>query len=468
MKQEYKWWVLLVIGVGSFMSSLSTGVVNIILPILQRTFRSDVASVEWVTLLYLLVLSGALLPFGRLGDLYGHRPLYILGLILFALSSAVCGFAQTVEALIVFRGLEALGAAMYLANETAILTSAFPAVRRGRVLGLQSTMSYLGLVAGPPLGGWLAGRLGWQSVFFINIPLSLVGLALGLRFVPRDTAKERIRHFDMAGAVVLFAGLAALLLALNRGQSWGWASAAILTLLTTAVVALAAFLAIERHTPSPILDLTLFRSRVFSSATVSSVFNNICVSSILFLLPFALIQGHGLSPATVGLILAVRSLVMAGVAPLSGILSDRLGPRLPRAAGLILLSLGTLLLARLGSETSLVEVAAGLAIVGLGSGTFISPNNSALMGAAPDARRGIAGGVLATARNIGMALGTGLAGAVFSALLAGQSGVAPNVIFHAAQLGLLLAAAAALAGALIPLFYEGSDLERRWLERESV
>lgn len=447
---ERKWWVLLAVGVGTFMSALDGSVVNTVLPIISRAFGSDVATVEWVVTVYLLVVSGLLLSFGRLGDLRGHKSVYVSGFGVFVLGSALCGLAPTVAALVAFRTLQALGAAMLFANSPAILTANFPPSQRGQALGLQATMTYLGLTVGPSLGGWLTSQIGWRAVFYINVPVGLLALALSLRFIPPDTVADQREQFDLAGASTFMAGLIALLLALNQGHAWGWTSAPILGLLVLSGVLLALFLVIESRIPYPMLDLSLFRHRLFSAATASAVLNYICVYSIVFLLPFYLIQGRGLSPAQAGLLLTAQPLVMAIAAPLSGTLSDRIGSRLPSTLGMAVLAVGLVLLSRLGPTSPPGQVAAALAVAGLGTGTFISPNTSALMSAAPRHRRGIASGVLATARNVGMVLGVGLAGAIFTTVVArGQALGSATALFEAIRISLLVAAAVAVLGALV-------------------
>jgi MFS family permease len=225
---DRKWLVLLAVGVGTFMSALDGSVVNTILPVVRSAFGSDIATVEWVVTVYLLVVSGLLLSFGRLGDLRGHKITYVSGFAVFVISSALCGLAPSVGSLVAFRGVQALGAAMLFANGPAILTGNFPAVQRGQALGLQATMTYLGLTAGPALGGILAARFGWRSVFYINVPVGALALALSARFIPRDRPAERSGRFDIAGAGTFLLSLVALLLALNQGHDWGWTSAPVL------------------------------------------------------------------------------------------------------------------------------------------------------------------------------------------------------------------------------------------------
>jgi MFS family permease len=239
----------------------------------------------------------------------------------------------------------------------------------------------------------------------------------------------------------------ALLLGLNQGHAWGWTSPALLALVAMAGLLLGAFLVVERHVPNPVLDLSLFRHRLFTASAASAVLNYICLYSITFLLPFYLIQGRGLSPAQTGLLLTAQPLIMAVAAPLSGTLSDRIGSRLPGSLGMAILASGLFLLSRLGPQSSLMDVAVALGIAGLGTGIFISPNTSALMGSAPRHRQGIAAGILATARNVGMVLGVGLAGAIFTTVQAhGQASGLATALFHAVDASFLVATGVAVLG----------------------
>ncbi len=443
---DRRWWVLIAIGAGSFMSALDGSVVNTILPILRDYFKSDVATIEWTVTVYLLVLSGLLLTFGRLGDLRGHKTVYGMGFGVFILSSALCGASGSAAALTVFRGFQAIGGAMLASNSPAIVSASFPPEQRGRAFGLVSMMTYLGLTVGPALGGWLTQLLGWRSVFYINVPVGALALILSLRFIHKEQPAEGGQRFDLSGAVLFLAALTALLLGLNNGAEWGWTSPAVAGLLGGALVLLAVFLWVEYRSPAPMLDLRLFRVPMFSISTANAVLNYICVYSITFLMPFYLIQGRGLNAAQAGLLLTAQPVIMAISAPISGALSDRLGSRLPGMLGMGLLAAGLFLLSGIGPETALFQVAIWLALAGAGTGTFISPNTSALMGAAPRARQGIASGVQAVARNFGMVVGIGLAGAIFTTRLARNT---PEALYQGIGLGFLAAGIVAVLGMLI-------------------
>jgi EmrB/QacA subfamily drug resistance transporter len=453
---ETKWLVLLAIGIGTFMSALDGSVVNTVLPVVTDYFQTDVATIEWVVTTYLLVVSGLLLSVGRLGDLRGNKVAYIWGFVVFVAGSALCGSAPSPIFLIASRGLQAIGASMLFANSPAILTKNFPASQRGQALGLQGAMTYLGLTTGPFLGGWLADTFGWHSVFYINIPIGLIAITLSLIVIPRDTPAGQAEKFDLAGAFTFLVGLVALLFALNQGHNLGWTSPIILGLLIASLLILGLFTWIEMRIPTPMLDLSLFKRRVFSMSTISPILNYLCVYSVLFLTPFYLIQGRELSASQAGLILTSQPIIMALTAPVSGRLSDRIGSRIPTTLGMLIFATGLFLLSRLTLESPFWMVVLGLAIGGFGTGLFVAPNNSALMGDAPRNRQGIAAGVLALSRNVGMVLGIGLTGAIFTTILSKSNPGGTGTLVHAFDAGLLFASGVALLAA-VASFARGDD-----------
>ncbi len=442
---ELKWWILLAIGAGTFMSALDTSVVNTILPIVNSHFKSNVATVEWVVITYLLLVSGLLPSFGRLGDIYGHKPIYTGGFLIFIFSSLVCALAPSIYALIGARAFQAIGAAMLSANSPAILTKGFPSSQRGQALGLQATMTYAGLITGPSLGGWLADQFSWRAVFYINLPVGLIALILSILTIPKDEKKETREHFDIPGAVFFMGALVALMLGLNQGHNYGWSSLPILMLFIFAVLCTIIFINIENRQSRPMLDLTLFRRRNFSTSVISAIFNYICVYCTLFLMPFYLMQGRGFSSSQSGLILSAQPLIMAIIAPISGTISDKIGARIPGVMGMAILSVGLFMLSRLSIQTSMFYIVLSLTVTGLGIGIFISPNNSALMGAAPHNRQGIAAGIMATARNIGMVLGIGFSGAIFTTIQTLNSNSTESLILSI-QYSFFAAAIVAIAG----------------------
>lgn len=439
--------VVAALGLGIYLAALDISIVNAILPVVADAFETDLSAIQWVATVYLLVQSALLLAVGRLGDLWGHKKVYLLGLTLFVLSSVVCGLATSTPFLVAGRAIQAIGASMLFANLTVIMLRVYPPEQRGRAIGIQATIVYVGLATGAPLGGWLTDLLGWQSVFFVNVPIGAIALLLGLRVAPSDVAAARREPFDLAGSTVYVLGLGLLLLGLNQGHAWGWTSTAVVGCLLLGVALLAGWAAIEVRVPSPMIDLRLFGERAFSAPIVSAL---LCYGGVsaTFLLPFALIQGRGLSPAQTGLILTCQPIVMAITASISGALSDRIGSRVLATAGMLILSLGLFLLSRLDASTLIEVIVVVQLLIGLGIGLFTSPNSSAILGAVPAQRRGVANGILGTARTLGMVLGIGVAGAVYTTTLSLSGDTGADGILRASGAGMLVGSGVALFGAV--------------------
>ncbi|HSB71129.1 MAG TPA: MFS transporter [Candidatus Methylomirabilis sp.] len=449
-----KWWALVSVAFGAFMAPLDSSIVNTVLPIVAQDFRADILLIEWVVLAYLLTLSSLLLIGGRLGDLIGDRRLYVSGFALFTVSSALCGASTGVATLIAARVLQAIGGAMLIAIGPAILTRAFPASQRGRALGIQASVVYVGLAVGPGLGGLIASTLGWRWVFFINLPIGVVAIGVALSVLRTGGGRPASGPFDFVGAATYMLTLFAFVLALSRGTAWGWGSLVVVSAGTVSMAAGTTFLWVEWHSPHPFFDIRLFRHRLFAAATLSALSNYMASNTTAFLTPFFLIRGHQMTPAHAGSLIMAMPIVMAAVAPASGWLSDRIGSRVPTVAGMTCLAAGMWLLAHLGPGTGDRQVVLCLGLAGLGVGLFTSPNNSAIMGAVPQTSQGLASGLVATARTLGMILGVALSGSLFGAevqqllRLLGQESMAVNGAFrHAVSIG----AGIALGGALTSL-----------------
>jgi EmrB/QacA subfamily drug resistance transporter len=441
-----RWWVLLAVGMANLMGTLNSSIVITTLPTIGRELHAEVATIEWVVTMYLVVVSGFLLPFGRLGDLRGHKRVYTIGFIVFGMSSLLCGLAWSASFLILARALQGLGSGTIFATCPAILTRNFPSSQRGQAMGLAAVMTYLGMAIGPALGGWLADSFGWRSVFYVNIPVCLTAIVAGSFSILKDEPKARGEKFDFLGAALFLAGLMAIILGLNQGHAWGWRSFRITSLLAVGIALLALFVLVERRTTHPMLDPSLFRVRLFSATVAGSLLNYMSVYSIFFLIPFYLIQGRGLSTSRAGLLSTVQPVLMTIVAPISGTLSDRIGTRQLSMLGMGLLSLGIFLASLFRPDTPLGWVVVVLGMAGLGMGIFIIPNTSAMMGAAPPHRQGIAGGVLATARTSGIVLGVGVAGAIFTTYL--ERGT-PAALFDGVRAGLLVGALFGVIGCAV-------------------
>jgi EmrB/QacA subfamily drug resistance transporter len=444
--------VLLSVGLGTFMSALDASVVNTVLPVIRVAFLAPVETIQWVVTTYLLVMGGLLLTFGRLGDLRGHKRLYLYGFGVFLPASILCGIAPTEGTLIAARVLQGVGAAIIVSNAPAILIGSVHPSRLGQALGLQAAMTSLGLALGPSLGGWLTDLFGWRVIFFINLPVGAVAFHLAFRHVAEDGhLPSRKEPFDGTGAALFLGAFFALQFALGRGETWGWNSLATVGVFAGSAALGNLFVRREATAKSPMVDLSLFRSRLFSIAVASALVNYVCVASILFLVPFYLIQGRGLSASKAGIIMTAQFLAMSLTAPLSGMISDRVGSRVPATAGMAITAGGLFLLSSMNGGTPLHVVAASLTVTGVGVAIFVTPNNSAMLGAAPAGRKGIASGILATSRLLGMATGVSIAGAILVAVVGGRTthGLPADRLFRAVHLGFLTAGMMASAGVVL-------------------
>jgi EmrB/QacA subfamily drug resistance transporter len=413
-QQPGKWAMFGVVAIGVFMATLDTSIVNISLPAIATAFHHGLGGlVEWVVIAYLIVIAAVLITIGRLADIVGHKPIWVTGLIVFTAGSAICGASPTLEFLVAARALQGLGGAMLMAISPAMLTGAFPASERGRALGLNAVTVALGVSVGPTLGGFITQNFTWRWIFYVNVPVGIVGIVTALMVLRWQRGARRGR-FDPLGAVLLALGLLALTLALSFGQEWGWTSTREIALLVGAAAAFVVFAWIEMRVPDPVVDLTLFRNRVFTSAGLSSLLSFMALFAVGFLMPFYLEELRGFSTEEAGLLLTPLPAALALVAPVSGLLADRFGTRWLAASGLALGCAGLALLAQLGTQSSPLDIAWRLGVIGVGQGLFQSPNNSALMGAAPRNRQGVASGFLATLRVMGQTLSVALAGAVFA------------------------------------------------------
>jgi len=451
-----KWRVMAAVGMGIFLATLDGSIVNVALPTLTEEFRTAFAVVEWVVLAYLLTVATLLLSVGRIGDMLGKKPVYQTGFVVFTVGSALCSLSPTVGVLIAFRVLQAVGASMVLALGTAILTEAFPASERGKALGISGTVVSIGIVVGPALGGWILDALSWHWIFLVNLPVGIVGLILVGRFVP-SARPARAGRFDLPGAVAIFVGMLALLLALTEGPRFGFLDARILGLLALGAVFLVLFVIAEKRSPNPMVDLGLFRVGLFSINLATGALAFIALSGLLLLMPFYLESVLGYPPRQVGLLMVAVPVGLGITAPISGIFSDRMGTRPITVAGLTVLVVGYLALTGLGTATSGLGFLVRFAPIGVGMGLFQSPNNSAIMGTSPRERLGVASGLLAMTRLVGQIAGIAVLGALWASRTAAYAGAAwggdPSRAPAAAQVAALrdtcTLAVALVAGALL-------------------
>src|SRR5437660_2895173 len=421
-EQAGKWAVMAIVAIGVFMATLDSSIVNISLPTIAQYFTVPLGgALEWVIIAYLVATAAALLTAGRLADMVGRKLVWIAGLIVFTTGSALCGASPWLVFLVGARALQGLGGALLMGISPALLTSAFPANERGRALGLNAIVVALGVSVGPTLGGLITAYFSWRWIFYVNVPIGIIGLLATLRVLTGSTRRSQGR-FDPWGALLLAIGLAAITAGLSFGQELGWTSPLLLSMLALGIASLVILPFVEMRVADPIIDLSLFHNRVFLSANLSLVLSFLALFAVGFMLPFYFEELRGFPTEQAGLLLTPLPITLAVIAPFSGSLADRFGTRWLAAGGLTIACIGLILVSQLNEKSSVWDIIWRLIFTGAGQAIFQSPNNSALLGSAPRQRQGIASGFLATGRTVGQSLSVALTGTIFAALGGAQAG----------------------------------------------
>jgi len=411
-----KWHTLIATCLGLGMLMIDTFVVNVAFPAIGRDLKADLATAEWTVSAYVLVVGVFPIAMGRLGDLFGRKKVYITGLAVFVVASALCGMATNIEQLVAFRVLQGLGAATMFPGTLSIITSVFPPHQRGLAIGIWGGVSGLGLIAGPILGGLLVHGDNWRWIFFVNIPVGIVGLAMAWLFVPESRDETAPRSVVWAGLALLCGGLTALMFGLTQGNEAGWGSPLILGCWAGAAALLAAFVVAERRIRYPLVDLSLFKSVTFVMACLSAFLFSAAVFGSQPYVSLFMQNYWGFTPLEGGLAFVPATALVALLMPVSGIMGQRLGPRLRLIVmgGSLAVLVSALYLLRLTPSSGYADgILPAFLIRGFGIGLVMSATSLAVMSAVPVAKAGLASGTQTMARNIGTAVGVALFGAVF-------------------------------------------------------
>jgi len=416
---NYKWTVLLITTVGAFMAPLDGSIVNIAIPSIAASIGIGLEAAIWIPLAYLLVLTVLLVNVGRLADLKGRKRFYTLGFVIFTAGSVLCSVAATELQLVPFRAIQGAGAAFIAANSAAIVTDTFPRWERGKALGINSMAVYVGLMAGPVIGGVLVNNYGWRSIFYVNLPIGILVVALATFKVRETRSNERGEGFDIAGGAALSTTLAPFLIVLTLGGYLGWSSPLSIGLLALGGLSFLIFLLIEgKYARYPTFDLGLLaRNRLFATANAAAFLSYVAVTGVTLMISIYLQSVRGLDPQTAGLYLIAQSTAMALLSPFSGWLSDRLGSRLLSSSGMFCVTLGLFLFTQVNATSSALDVVWRLVLVGIGYGLFSSPNTSAVMGSVKQEKLGVAAGTLGTMRFMGQSIGVALLGTLMATAL---------------------------------------------------
>jgi EmrB/QacA subfamily drug resistance transporter len=427
---HHQWLILILISLASFMGALDATIVNISLPTMSKYFQCDVATVSWVAMAYLLVLSGTLITFGRVADIRGYKRIYLVGFSVFTIGSLLCGLSSTIYLLIGFRVLQGVGAAMLQAIGGAMVVRYLPERIRGTAFGIMTTFAAVGLAAGTPLGGLICQFYSWHWIFFINVPVGIIAIILGIAVLPRDTGEFGKGHFDISGASLLLVALVSLIFFLNMGNNIGWLSWLILISVIVSIATWAGFIFNEKRSRSPLIDLGLFLDRNFTMAVTVALLVLLVGQGSWYAFPFYLELEKGFATNIAGLILLVPAIFMMVCGPIAGLLSDRIGSRPICILGSAVIIAAFLMFALMGANTGLYYIIIALALEGIGIGFIMPANFNLIMGMSVKGTEGVMNSIVTTVRNVGAVMGIALFTLVFLSVIASQGISSAGVTAH--------------------------------------
>jgi EmrB/QacA subfamily drug resistance transporter len=398
--QHYRWWALSCTSLGMLLAATNSGTLIIALPDLERALHTSLLTLVWVILAYMIASTVLVVTLGRLSDLFGRKRAYVGGFLLFSVASLGAGFAADGTQLILWRILQGVGGASLFANSSAIVTDAFPREQLGLAMGTNTMVAAVGLILGPVLGGVLV-EINWHWVFWFNIPFGLVGSIWAGSILRELSRPDAVRGLDLPGTVLFIVGLTGLTLGISKGGLTGWDDPVVLVGLAAGVVLLPLFVLVERRGRAPMLDLDIFADRLFAAATAAAFLNGLSRFALLFVFVFYFQGAQGDGPVLAGIKLAPLAVGMLVASPPAGAWADRHGSRTLAAVGMLVTAIGLALMTTLQADTSYWPSAVMLALVGIGSGMFNSPNTAAMMGAVPGHRRGVAAATRVLMQNTG-------------------------------------------------------------------
>jgi len=430
-KIDYKWTALSCTALGAFMAVLDGSTLLIALPTIMKDINASMSIVTWTIMGYMLAMTILVPSIGRMADMFGRKKLYVSGFIVFTFASLLCSFSQSGAELLIFRMMQAVGGALIVANSTAIVADAFPKKELGKALGINAIVISVAAIAGPIIGGFLVS-FGWRYIFYINLPIGIVGTFWAFYQLKESNITSEKQKFDLNGTLTFSAGMIALLTALTLGGFSGWTNIYVITLFIASIVFLGLFIHIENKVEYPMLDLRLLKTKILAFAFASNFLNGVARGAVTFLLIFYLQGIKGADPMKAGLLLSPFAIALMIIAPLSGRLADKHGSRILSSVGLIISAIGLAGLMMIKINTSTIELVIWMSIMGIGSGMFFAPNSSTIVGSVPADKRGIAAGVTTMMNNAGQILSIAISMAIIS------SSISPNAmqqLFIGTQVG---------------------------------
>ena len=410
------------VGVAVFLGTIDGSIVNIALPTIVHDFDTSFGTVQWVVLSYLLTQATLVLGIGRLGDLAGRKPMFVAGFVVFVVASVLAGLSPGIEWLILFRIIQGFGSALIFSMQLALITESFPTAERGRAFGFTGTIVSTGIISGPIIGGLIIDAVDWRWIFYVNVPIGIIGILVAVRYIPH-TKPGGAEPFDFLGGSLFFVGLLTLLLGLTTGQDKGFGDPGVVFLYVAAAISLTAFVMVENRAQHPMLDLHMFRKSDFSVSLFAKFATFTTMAGIAIIFPFYLTEVLGLTALSVGFAMAALPLAMGSLAPLAGAWSDRNGVRPVSMVGMILL-LTAFVMGRLiiDAETAIWAFVGITFLIGVGFGAFHTPNDSSVMGAVPREQLGVASSLITITRITGWMTGTAVMGTIWAVRTSSYAG----------------------------------------------
>lgn len=402
---ENRWRILPIVLLGPFMATLDSSIINVALPNMAQRLSVGINTIQWVVTSYLIVISALVLIFGRIADMIGKTTVFQYGFLIFSVGSLLCGISKTIQFLIFSRIIQAIGAAMTMSSNQGILAAIFPANERGRALGFSGTTVAIGTMLGPPLGGIMVEIFNWESIFLINIPIGVVAFFLGEKMLPKKEKKEKKETFDLKGAILFIIFVVLLFWAMLSGEKLGWQNKYIITSFIIAILSFIIFYFIEQKEENPMLDFSIFNNKLFNVSIFCAFVSFTVIFCNNIIHPFYLQYVMNISPGRAGILMMVFPISAGIIAPISGYISDKVGSESLTFLGLLITTVGLILIGYLNINSTYTEIVIRIAILGLGNGLFQSPNNSIVMSLVPKNKLGIAGSINALVRNMGMVFG---------------------------------------------------------------
>jgi EmrB/QacA subfamily drug resistance transporter len=416
--RDNPWLTLVSVALGVIMVGIDGSVVAVANPYIGKSFHASLADLQWVTNAYLLVIAVTLIFGGKLGDRFGRRLMFLIGVAGFSLSSLGIGVIGSIDGVIALRAVQGAFGALILPNTLALLRTAFPPEEFNRAVGIWVSASATATAAGPIIGGLFVEHISWQSVFFINVPIGAVALVVGA-LVLNETREAVRQRFDVPGIVTLALGLLAIVYGLIEAQSWGWGSSGTLGVVGAGLVLLVSFVWIESVVAAPLVPLRIFKNRIVSVSTVIVLLNFFALFGVLFFVSLYLQSVHGFSPVGAGLRLLPLTVTFAFAGPLGARLVARFGAGFTITAGLLASSIALFSLTTLQVDSSYIHLWPPFILLGLGIGLVVTAATDAIVGNTPEDDAGVAGGIQTTAIQLGGVLGTAVCGSILAASVAG-------------------------------------------------